>query len=137
MSLTVGPNLSSNYSSGPSGSAWIGRDTAAGRPSASSAEDAGQQTQTSQTTDQIDITSITVNITQGASGSGDDQLRLGVDKVIPTARRPTPAPTGPSTSQSSGSLARARITDRWRFAGLGPHSEGLLYGLDCSTSAVT
>ena len=77
MSFTVGPNLSSNSSSGASGSAWIGRGTAAGRPSASSAEDAGQQTQTSQTSDQIVITSITVNITQGTSGSGDGQLRLG------------------------------------------------------------
>ena len=82
MSLTVGPNLSTFYGSGASGSALTGRGTAAGRQSALSSRTTEQTNQTSQT-DQINITSITVNITQQTSGSGDGQLRLGVDKVDP------------------------------------------------------
>ena len=82
MSLTIGPNLRPFYGSGASGSALTGRGTAAGRQSALSPENADQTNQPSQT-DQISITSITVNITQQTSGSRDSQLRLGVDKVDP------------------------------------------------------
>ena len=75
MSLSIGPSLGGYYGSGASGGAKI--------PAAGSSSET-QQTGAPQTVDQVDITSITVTITQGSASSNDRQLRLGLDKIVPT-----------------------------------------------------
>jgi hypothetical protein len=75
MSLSIGSSPSGYYGSGASGGAKI--------PAAGSSSDA-QQTGAPQTVDQVDTTSITVTITQGSASLNHGQLRLGLDKIVPT-----------------------------------------------------
>lgn len=86
---SIVPSPSAYSASSPSASAWkSARDPAAGRPSSAGDSSAGQ---TSQVAEQINVTSITINISEGATASGDG-LKLGLDKVVPTG-------TGGSTLQ--------------------------------------
>jgi hypothetical protein len=75
MSLSIGPSLSGYYGSGASGGAKI--------PAAGPSR-AGQQAGAPQSVDQVNLTSITVTITQGSTSSNDSQLKLGLDKIVPT-----------------------------------------------------
>lgn len=81
MSLIAKLHPSSNRAAGASALAWTERNPAGGRRSTSTVDGGGGRPQT---VDQIDITSITLNITQGSFDAVDGQLRLGADKVIPT-----------------------------------------------------
>jgi hypothetical protein len=78
---SIVPSPSAYSASSRSASAWkSARDPAAGRPSSAGNSNVGQ---TSQVSEQVNITSITINISEGATASGDG-LKLGLDKVAPT-----------------------------------------------------
>jgi hypothetical protein len=86
---SIVPSASSYPGSSPSAAAWkSARGPAAGCPSSVGNSSAPQ---TPQITDQINITSITVNISEGTPAPGDG-LKLELDKVVPTG-------TGASTLQ--------------------------------------
>jgi hypothetical protein len=82
MSLTIGPNVHSYAGTSSSRQAEAaGRDPNASRQAPGGGED--QQTGRSQVSDQIDITSITINISQTITTPGSDQLQVGVVKAAP------------------------------------------------------
>jgi hypothetical protein len=77
MSLTIGPNVHSYAGASASRQAdAAGRDPNVSPPTPGGGE--GHQTGRSQVSDQIDITSITINISQTTTTQGSDQLQVGV-----------------------------------------------------------